>query len=371
MQTFELILLSFLILCALSVALSRNLLVSLIIFMSYSLVMSILWIVLQSPDLAITEAAVGAGVTSIIFFVTLYKINGLRLDLSKKKEPIIEEKTLKVVEETTLPKKHHEKTINERFQEWVAMYEIPLYQRFYNVMSVILSTVIILCMLMTVSELPEFGSSMNPANNEVFKTYVEEALTETGAVNVVAGMILDYRAFDTFGESTVLFVAAGTVIILLRNDRKKKEKEADDHMYDPKPDIILQNIAKLLVPIALMFGIYVVLNGHLSPGGGFSGGAIMGAALILYYNAFGAENCKKFFTYRTFNTIIVSALSFYAIAKSYSFYTGANHIESIIPQGTVGNILSSGLILPLNIAVGVIVMCTMFGFYSLFHKEEI
>ena len=226
-------------------------------------------------------------------------------------------------------------------------------------------------MLITVSKLPSFGDPDNPANNEVSRKYIEDAMEDTGAVNIVAGMILDYRAFDTFGESTVLFVAAGTVIILLRNDQKKKGKEDDDAIYAPKPDIILQNIARLLIPIALMFGFYVVLNGHLSPGGGFSGGAIMGAALILYSNAYGAEAIQKFFTYKTFNTVIVSALSFYAIAKSYSFYTGANHLHSIISTGTPGNIISSGLILPLNIAVGVIVMCTMYGFYSLFNKEAI
>lgn len=78
MKVFEFILLTFLIVCALSVSLSKNLLVSLIIFMSYSLVMSILWIVLQSPDLAITEAAVGAGVTSILFFITLKKVNAMK-----------------------------------------------------------------------------------------------------------------------------------------------------------------------------------------------------------------------------------------------------------------------------------------------------
>ena len=77
MSGFEGILLSFLIVCALAVCLTNKLLVSLIIFMSYSLVMSVLWIILQSPDLAITEAAVGAGVTSILFFVTLKKVNAM------------------------------------------------------------------------------------------------------------------------------------------------------------------------------------------------------------------------------------------------------------------------------------------------------
>ena len=77
MSVFEGILLSFLIVCALAVCLTNKLLVSLIIFMSYSLVMSVLWIILQSPDLAVTEAAVGAGVTGILFFVTLKKVNAM------------------------------------------------------------------------------------------------------------------------------------------------------------------------------------------------------------------------------------------------------------------------------------------------------
>lgn len=293
-------------------------------------------------------------------------------------EYIIGQPVTKTVEEQENPqtqekkRKHHEKGLIERFESWAANDGVKAYRKAYSVLSVILAVIIIGSMLMTVSELPSFGNPNNPANaSEVSKKYLEDSMKDTGAVNAVAGMILDYRAFDTFGESTVLFVAAGTVLILLRNDRKKKGKDLMEHLYEPKQDVILQNIARLLVPIALIFGIYVVLNGHLSPGGGFSGGAIMGAALILYCNAYGAEASSRFFTYKTFNTVIVTALSFYAVAKSYSFYTGANHIHSIIPKGTLGNILSSGLILPLNIAVGVIVMCTMFGFYSLFNREAI
>lgn len=77
MQLFTNILLVFLVVCAISVSLSKNLLNSILIFMSYSLIMSIIWIILESPDLAITEAAVGAGVTSLLFFVTLKKIHAM------------------------------------------------------------------------------------------------------------------------------------------------------------------------------------------------------------------------------------------------------------------------------------------------------
>ena len=77
MTVFQYILLGFLVVCAISVSFSRKLLNSILIFMSYSLVMSIIWICLESPDLAITEAAVGAGVTSVLFFVTLKKIHAI------------------------------------------------------------------------------------------------------------------------------------------------------------------------------------------------------------------------------------------------------------------------------------------------------
>lgn len=78
MIIFKYILLFFLVVCAVAVSFSKNLLNSIIIFMSYSLVMSVIWILLESPDLAITEAAVGAGVTSLLFFVTLRKIHAIK-----------------------------------------------------------------------------------------------------------------------------------------------------------------------------------------------------------------------------------------------------------------------------------------------------
>lgn len=80
MTVFQIILMVFLIVCAISVSFSKNLLNSLLIYMSFSLIMSILWVCLESPDLAITEAAVGAGVTSILFFTTLRKIRAIDVE---------------------------------------------------------------------------------------------------------------------------------------------------------------------------------------------------------------------------------------------------------------------------------------------------
>ncbi|MBA1333760.1 MAG: hypothetical protein HPY66_0153 [Firmicutes bacterium] len=70
-------------------------------------------------------------------------------------------------------------------------------------------------LLSTVSEMPQFGSPSNPTHNYVSSRYVGKSALETGAVNVVTGIILDYRAFDTFGEATVIFVAALAVVSVL------------------------------------------------------------------------------------------------------------------------------------------------------------
>ena len=90
--------------------------------------------------------------------------------------------------------------------------------------------------------------------------------------------------------------------------------------------------------------------------------------IILYNNAFGFKKTKRFFTYNIFKWVSFVSLSSYALLKTYSFYTGANHIESIISKGTPGAILSSGLILPLNICVGCVVACTMYTFFTMFRK---
>lgn len=268
-----------------------------------------------------------------------------------------------------------EKKINETVFDEKKNKELRSFNVLYKLASVVLCVVLILVLLWTVVYMPKFGSADTPMNNEVSARYIESGIEEAGATNFVTGMILDYRAFDTFGESTVLFVSAICVQILLRLDDsgskkrlQKRKAEENDRKFEPKNDLILQKVSAILVPLLFIFGIYIILNGHLSPGGGFSGGAVIGAGLMLYLNAFGFKKTERFFTNKTYRVITLSALIFYCVAKSYSFFTGANHLESHIPLGTPGAILSSGLILPLNICVGLIVACTMYAFYTLFRK---
>ncbi|MBS1332179.1 MAG: hypothetical protein HP053_03100, partial [Christensenellaceae bacterium] len=179
-----------------------------------------------------------------------------------------------------------ERSYYSRVHEWSLHKGVKLINRLYRLSAVLVLCFIIFFLMSTVVALPPFGEADNPYNNEVSQRYIEKGIEETGAINFVAGMILDYRAFDTFGESTVLFVAACSVLLLLKlGDHAPGEKptpamleaEWDDRHHEPKNDAILQLAAKILVPVILLYGMYIVLNGHLSPGGGFSGGAVMGA----------------------------------------------------------------------------------------------
>lgn len=280
------------------------------------------------------------------------------------------------IEERRNQRKAAKKLLPEILYDMKHNTQVKAFKRIYRVFGVVFCALLVVMLLTAVSNLPIVGQEDRPVNNEVSQKYIEDGLQDTGSVNIVTGMILDYRAFDTLGESHVLFAATCTVLILLRIDTKEKksrlgkiaEEVTNDRVREPKNDRILQMVARLLVPPIVIFGIYVVLFGHLGPGGGFSGGAIIGAGLILYLEAFGFAKTERFFKESTYKKMSFGALTCYCVAKSYSFYTGANHIHSVIPLGTPGAILSSGLILILNICVGIVVAGTMYTFYVMFRK---
>lgn len=179
-------------------------------------------------------------------------------------------------EELSGPRLNEEKIRAEVYDERHNR-ELKIFRVVNKFASVALCVTLIGVLLWTVMYLPEFGNPDNPTNNEVAARYIEKGVEETGATNFVTGMILDYRAFDTFGESCVLFIAATCVQVLMRLDNsddrekmKKKQAEENDRIYEPKNDLILQKVSCVLVPLLFIFGIYIILNGHLSPGGGVS-----------------------------------------------------------------------------------------------------
>lgn len=249
--------------------------------------------------------------------------------------------------------------------------EQKLSSKTYKFFSVIFCVILAAVLVGTVNFMPLFADDNTPTANEVYEHYVGEGRDQTGAVNTVAGMILDYRAFDTLGESFVLFTATCAVLLLLEQSKNKPIKKRETFSYANDP--IVCTVVKILTPIIIVFGVYVLFNGHLSPGGGFSGGSVLGAGFILFAMAYGEDFAAKVISPKIIRVITICSLSFYCLSKTYSFFTGNefNGVHSIITPGTPGDFLSGGLILPLNIAVGLVVCCTMYSFYMIFKRGRL
>ena len=241
--------------------------------------------------------------------------------------------------------------------------------RGYTIAAIVCGVLVAAILLITVALLPQFGSETAPAVNEVSERYLAQGLTDTGAVNAVAAVILDYRAFDTLGESVVLFTATVTVIFLLKQFKRKGGGGVsldDREHYEGMRSLPARVVFGITVPFILLYGIYIVVNGHLSPGGGFSGGTILGGALILTHLVFGERHTERFISVDLCTKVMAAGLFIYIALKTYHVLTGANGAESVIPLGSAGSIFSAGLIFPLNICVGLIVACTIYSLYHLF-----
>ena len=159
------------------------------------------------------------------------------------------------------------------------------------------------------------------------------------------------------GETFVLFTAVLAVLILLKEISPKKRIDT----YKLQNDIIFSSIAKLIIPLIFLYALYVLFNGESSPGGGFSGGTIMGVGLMVYSMAFGEEKAHKLFNETTFKVVTSVALCCYVGVKCYAFFTQLKAAEA----------LGGYIMLIMDLCVGAVVASTMYSFYSLFTKGEI
>ena len=285
--------------------------------------------------------------------------------------------TTKVIEKEEVVE-HEHLHLDPSLKKEIRKRNVAATRKIYLILATLAAFLFVGVLLLGVSYLPRFGAEGNPTGNEIVDKYIQEGMYDTGATNFVTGMILDYRAFDTLGESFVLFTAVTCVVILLKHTRPRTPKQDAYVLFD---DPILKCCASIIIPIILLFGLYVILNGSISPGGGFSGGAIVGAGLIFYSIVFGHERMQKFFNEKVFKIITSVALLTYCVCKAYSFFTSVNGYTSengyfnvldiLRSIQTTGNIFSGGLIFILNASVGLVVSCTMYGFYSLFKRGEI
>ncbi|MFH2096857.1 MAG: Na(+)/H(+) antiporter subunit B [Bacteroidota bacterium] len=190
-----------------------------------------------------------------------------------------------------------------------------------------------------------FDSFQNPDQlNELAKHYVAEGPGEVGSANLVTAVVVTYRGFDTLGEVTILFVAAAIIGLFLKTDKHI----SGTRQVRPSSEI-LQTAQKILLPLIFLFGAYVFLNGHLSPGGGFQGGAIIASGVVLIILA----KPQGKFSHALLSIIeSVSGFAYVAIGVIGLLLAGGFLDNRFLPLGEFGSLFSAGAIPVIYILIG-------------------
>lgn len=179
---------------------------------------------------------------------------------------------------------------------------------------------------------------------EVGGYYIERGREDTGATNTVTAVVVGYRAFDTLGEVTVLFVAAlglGAVLAAGGGETKRRDVEP--------ASLVLLTGSRLLFPLIMLFGAYVFLHGHLTPGGGFQGGAVVASAFLLLY--LGSRGRRVARTWRTAAESL-SGIVFVVVGLVGLAVGGRFFLSNFLPPGTLNSLFSAGIIPIVYAAVG-------------------
>jgi multicomponent Na+:H+ antiporter subunit B len=181
------------------------------------------------------------------------------------------------------------------------------------------------------------------------KHYLENNKLENNSANVVTSIVVSYRGFDTLGEVTVLFLAStglGVILTLTRKEREEKKKKESE---EGDLSIIVKTASRILFPMIFLFGVYVFIHGHLTPGGGFQGGAIIATAYLMMFISY-----KEFkINHSIFKSIeSLSGLAFVSIGLIGLIGFGVFLKLDLIPMGVFNTLFSAGLIPIVYIVVG-------------------
>jgi multicomponent Na+:H+ antiporter subunit B len=215
----------------------------------------------------------------------------------------------------------------------------------------------------------------NTELSKLGRYYVDNGPRELGAPNLVTAVVVSYRGLDTLGEVTVLFISAAGVGLLLRRTRRKEDDEdleqgdrAEEAAGVHKPaSEIVETATELLLPMVILFGIYVFLNGHLSPGGGFQGGAIIASGTMFLLLALPESHIS-----RTMIAIIesMSGFSYVVIGVLGVIMAGGFLDNRIMGLGSYGTLFSAGAIPLIYIFVGLKVGFELSAVLDRFRKED-
>lgn len=282
MILLELALIGFLVATASLVALSRGPIAATAVFAAFSLGIAIVWVWLSAPDVALTEAAVGAGVMVLLLLVAAVRTNG-GVDVQA-------------------PRGSSFRPINGP--------------------ALLLATAVAVPMAMTVVSLPDVGTPDAPAVSETdptgagspYAAYVGEPAVDLAIPNAVATVLTVFRSLDTLGEVVVAFTAVIGVLIVLGRTHLTAERSPSpqsDRSDHPNPfamSPVGMTAVRLVVPLVFVFGVSLTVQGLVEPGGGFQGGIVMGAALILVALLFGHRPTAEWIDERALVWLLVAGV---------------------------------------------------------------
>ena len=191
-----------------------------------------------------------------------------------------------------------------------------------------------------------FGYSPDTELNRTAHYYAERTAADIGAANIVTAIVVTYRGLDTLGEVTVLFLAASIVgLVLSRNMQLPNGLNAPNPPKAPPQRApvgeLLTTGTRYLVPMILLLGVYVFVNGHLTPGGGFQGGAIVASGVLMLLLA---DPLKKF-SHGLISAIESLAGIFYVVIGLLGLLLAGGFLDNrFLPLGTLGELFSAGAI---------------------------
>ena len=242
-------------------------------------------------------------------------------------------------------------------------------------------------------EFPLWGDPNSPASSHVSPYYIEHSLEDTSVPNIVTAVLADYRGYDTMFETIVIFAAGIACIFVLRTFRtvepdirlyrhiqtgitlriekggKFPEDSIDferlDTVWIPY-DLIVKTTCRLIIPFIQIFALYVIAHGHYSPGGGFQGGVILGASMVLFAIAFDLRSAIRRMGERLVTFLCALGVIIYAgtgalsvlFKKNYLDYSMLTNIFGVDPVSA----RSHGILI-VEIGVGIAVMAVMVILY--------
>jgi len=217
-----------------------------------------------------------------------------------------------------------------------------------------------LVLLAAAAGLPVFGDPASPAAQHVSDDYIRGSMVDAHTPNVVTTMIADYRGFDTLGETMVVFAAGLACMLLLREPKRRVPS-----LGGPTHNVITDVVTRAMIPMIQLFALYVVFHGHYSPGGGFQGGALLAASILLGRMVLGYERSQYLLPSWLGTPIGLAGIAVFAGVGFVALPLGGNLLDyGFLPLGLPRDMLRNWGILLVEIGVALAVTGTLVSIFD-------